>query len=159
MPKRPGESLEYPASKSHRSEKRLGLNNGKSSPRPVSEGPSVSSDLVLPSTLPFKRSQIEERYPKGQNRGRHWKHLKQILQAENYHLLPADQPTYVSIDAPPSMYPTKKYCDISGFEAPYTDPRTKLRYTNSEVFARLRSLPDDYVQGFLSLRSAQAVLK
>ncbi len=53
----------------------------------------VDPNLVLPSVLPFKRSQLTDRYPKGQTRGRHWKHLKQILQAENYHLYPADEPT------------------------------------------------------------------
>eukprot|EP00897_Mesotaenium_endlicherianum_P009601 jgi/Mesen1/866/ME000114S10948 len=51
-------------------------------------------DLVLPAVLPFKRSQAEERYPKGVVRGRHWKHLKQIIQAENYHSLPPGEPTY-----------------------------------------------------------------
>lgn len=50
------------------------------------------TDLVLPSVLPFKRTQLTDRYPKGQTRGRHWKHLKQILQAENYHTYPADEP-------------------------------------------------------------------
>lgn len=119
----------------------------------------VDPNLVLPSVLPFKRSQLTDRYPKGQTRGRHWKHLKQILQAENYHLYPADEPTYVNIEAPPSMYPAKKYCDITGFEAPYTDPRTKLRYANTEVFKLIRSLPDDYIQGYLALRNAAVVLK
>lgn len=116
-------------------------------------------DLLLPSTLPFKSIQLTDRYPKGQTRGRHWKHLKQILQAENYQTYPADEPTYVNIEAPPSMYPAKKYCDITGFEARYTDPRTKLRYANAEVFKRIRFLPDDYIQGYLALRNAAIVLK
>lgn len=50
-------------------------------------------DLLLPSVLPFKKTQLTERYPKGQTRGRHWKHLKQIIQAENYYSYPADEPT------------------------------------------------------------------
>ena len=65
--------------------------------------------VVLPTTLPFKSTQLSERYRKGQARGRHWKHLKQILQAENYHLYPIDEPNcmcslvniicaYISID-------------------------------------------------------------
>jgi hypothetical protein len=61
-------------------------------------------DLLLPSVLPFKSIQLTDRYPKGQTRGRHWKHLKQILQAENYQTYPADEPTctcYFSF-----------YCDI-----------------------------------------------
>ena len=42
-------------------------------------------DLLLPSVLPFKKTQLTDRYPRGQTRGRHWRHLKQIIQAENYH--------------------------------------------------------------------------
>ncbi|KAH0657582.1 hypothetical protein KY289_026330 [Solanum tuberosum] len=52
----------------------------------------------------------------------------------------------VNIETPPSMHPGKKICDITGFEAPYFDPRTKLRYANTEVFKAIRSLPNDYVQ-------------
>ncbi|KAG0626813.1 hypothetical protein M758_2G153600 [Ceratodon purpureus] len=116
-------------------------------------------DLLLPPVLPFKKTQLTERYPKGQTRGRHWKHLKQIIQSENYFNYPADEPTYVSIDSPPSIYPPKKYCDITGFQAPYTDPRTKLRYANAEVFKSIRSLPDEIIQGYLALRNAAVVLK
>ncbi|KAI5063868.1 hypothetical protein GOP47_0020538 [Adiantum capillus-veneris] len=115
--------------------------------------------ILLPATLPFKRTQLSERYPKGQARGRHWKHLKQMLQAENYHLYPAEEPNYMNIEAPPSMYPAKKYCDITGFEAPYTDPRTKLHFANTDVFKQIRSLPNESVQQYLALRNAQVVLK
>lgn len=52
----------------------------------------VGSEMVLPAALPFKRVQMSDKYPKGQSRGRHWKHLKQILQAENYASLPAHEP-------------------------------------------------------------------
>ena len=44
----------------------------------------VKAELVLPTHLSFKQIQMYEKYPKGQSRGRHWKHLKQILQAENH---------------------------------------------------------------------------
>ncbi|XP_072961783.1 protein EIN6 ENHANCER [Typha angustifolia] len=116
----------------------------------------VNSETVLPAVLPFKRVQMSDKYPKGQARGRHWKHLKQILQAENY---PPDQPNYLNIESPPSMYPSKKYCDITGFEAPYVDPRTNLRYANPDVFKRIRMLPDEYVQRYLALRNAAVVLR
>eukprot|EP00250_Pteridium_aquilinum_P002703 c12927_g1_i1 orf=74-562(+) len=139
----------------------------KGSPLPASDGAPSSATLqdledagiLLPTTFAFKRVQLSERYPKGVARGRHWKHLKQMLQAENYHLYPANEPNYINIEAPPSMYPAKKYCDISGFEAPYTDPRTKLHFANTEVFKQIRSLPNEYVQQYLALRNAQVVLK
>ena len=52
----------------------------------------IEAELVLPTHLNFKRIQMYEKYPKGQSRGRHWKHLKQILQAENYHNYSSDEP-------------------------------------------------------------------
>lgn len=52
----------------------------------------VRAELVLPTHLSFKRMQMYEKYPKGQARGRHWKHLKQILQAENFQNYPPDEP-------------------------------------------------------------------
>jgi|ERR1700735_1268032 INO80 complex subunit C len=45
------------------------------------------------------------------------------------------------IDAPPSLLPQKKYCDITGLESKYTDPKTKLRYHNTEVYAVIQTLP------------------
>ncbi|KAG0475775.1 hypothetical protein HPP92_015461 [Vanilla planifolia] len=97
----------------------------------------VNSELLLPTVLLFKKVQMGDKYPKGQARGRHWKHLKQILQAENYQSYPANEPNYLNIETPPSMYPSKKFCDITGFEAPYVDPRTKLRYASPEEIVAL----------------------
>ncbi|ERN06652.1 hypothetical protein AMTRI_Chr01g135050 [Amborella trichopoda] len=119
----------------------------------------LDADILLPPVLPFKRVQMSDKYPKGANRGRQWKHLKHILQAENYQNYPPDEPNYVNIEAPPSIYPAKKFCDITGFETHYTDPKTKLRYVNTDVFKRIRYLPNDYVQRYLSIRNAAVVLK
>ncbi|XP_071936493.1 protein EIN6 ENHANCER isoform X2 [Coffea arabica] len=76
----------------------------------------VEAEIVLPTHLNFKRVQMYEKYPKGQARGRHWKHLKQIIQAENYQNYPPDEPNYVNIESPPPMHPCKRICDITGFE-------------------------------------------
>ncbi|CAI5470139.1 unnamed protein product [Closterium sp. Yama58-4] len=65
--------------------------------------------------------------------------------------------SYVTIEAPPSMYPAKKYCDITGLEAPYTDPHSKLRYANPAAFAIARSLPHPHAQAFLALRGAHTI--
>lgn len=46
-----------------------------------------------------------------------------------------------------------------GCEAPYVDPKTHLRYANTEAFKIARSLPDDEVQARLGIRNAQSVLK
>jgi len=65
----------------------------------------------------------------------------------------------VSIEAPPSSYPPKKYCDLTGLPAKYTDPVTKLRYADAVVYERVRLLSPEAVQGYLALRRAQVVLK
>jgi hypothetical protein len=44
-------------------------------------------------------------------------------------------------------------------QAPYVDPRTKLRYADPEVFKQIRNLPDEYVQRYLALRNAAVVLR
>ncbi|KAK4562147.1 hypothetical protein RGQ29_004849 [Quercus rubra] len=116
---------------------------------------SGEAELVLPTHLSFKHIQMYEKYPKGQSRGRHWKHLKQILQAKNYQNYLLDEPNF----PPPSMHPCKRICDITGYEAPYYDPRTNLCYANADVFKIVRSLPKEYVQSYLALRNAAVVLK
>ncbi|RUS70961.1 hypothetical protein EGW08_021279 [Elysia chlorotica] len=63
-----------------------------------------------------------------------------------------------SIDAPPSFKPAKKYSDISGLEAKYTDPQTKMRYANTDEYRRVRMLPGDIVSGCLQLRKAKSLV-
>lgn len=92
-------------------------------------------------------------------KGKFTKGLKCVLASENYDFVPADKPTYVSIEAAPSMHPPKKYCDITGFPAKYTDPKTKLRYCSKAAFAVIRSLPEHRVQELLALRGAQSKIK
>lgn len=65
----------------------------------------------------------------------------------------------VNIEAPPSTYPTKKYCDLTGAPAKYTDPRTGLRYADAAAFEVARRLPPDTVQAYMGLRRAAVVLK
>ncbi|KAJ3536222.1 hypothetical protein NMY22_g6129 [Coprinellus aureogranulatus] len=47
---------------------------------------------------------------------------------------------YLSIEAPPSLLPQRHYCDITGLEAPYTDPATGLRYHDKSVYALIQGL-------------------
>ncbi|KAL5649597.1 hypothetical protein ACJX0J_040406, partial [Zea mays] len=106
----------------------------------------VRMEMVLAPTLPFKKVQTADKYPKGQSRGRQWKHLRHLLQSADASSMPPDRPNYMNIQSPPSIYPPKRYCDLTGFEARYVDPRTKLRYSDPEVFKQIRMLPDEYVQ-------------
>uniref|UniRef100_A0A3N7FGU3 Vps72/YL1 C-terminal domain-containing protein n=1 Tax=Populus trichocarpa TaxID=3694 RepID=A0A3N7FGU3_POPTR len=45
------------------------------------------------------------------------------------------------------------------YSAPYHDPRTNLRYANTDVFKLVRSLPNEHVQRYLALRNAAVTLK
>ncbi|KAL7840493.1 hypothetical protein AOLI_G00258160 [Acnodon oligacanthus] len=111
--------------------------------------------------LPFKDPKFVHSSIGGAAAGkknRTWKNLKQILAAERALPWKLSDPNYYNIDAPPSMKPPKKYSDISGLPANYTDPQTKLRFTSSEEFSYIRLLPTDVVAGYLALRKATCIV-
>ncbi|XP_012680517.1 INO80 complex subunit C [Clupea harengus] len=91
-------------------------------------------------------------------KNRSWKNLKQIIAVERTLPWKVEHPNYYNIDGPPSMKPAKKYSDISGLPANYTDPQTKLRFASSEEFSYIRLLPTDVVSGYLTLRKAPCIV-
>uniref|UniRef100_A0A1A8HYG1 INO80 complex subunit C n=1 Tax=Nothobranchius kuhntae TaxID=321403 RepID=A0A1A8HYG1_NOTKU len=91
-------------------------------------------------------------------KNRTWKNLKQILALERTLPWKLNDANYYNIDSPPSLKPAKKYSDISGLPANYTDPQTKLRFASSEEFSYIRLLPTDVVTGYLTLRKATCVV-
>ncbi|GFQ92784.1 INO80 complex subunit C [Trichonephila clavata] len=84
-------------------------------------------------------------------KNRVWKSLRQITTAEKS--VPRAV-TYLTIDVPVSLKPPKKYSDISGLEAKYTDPMTKMRYANAAEFQLIRSLQPEAINSYLALRKA-----
>ncbi|XP_048662287.1 INO80 complex subunit C isoform X2 [Marmota marmota marmota] len=91
-------------------------------------------------------------------KNRTWKNLKQILAAERALPWQLNDPNYFSIDAPPSFKPAKKYSDVSGLLANYTDPQSKLRFSTIEEFSYIRRLPSDVITGYLALRKATSIV-
>ncbi|CAO0795719.1 unnamed protein product [Mucor circinelloides] len=87
------------------------------------------------------------------------KNLKQILTMERDKVYALDVPTYENIECAPSVLPQKKYCDITGLNAKYTDPKTGLRYHNAEIYQFIRTLGVPNVQAYLGSRNAAVVLK
>jgi INO80 complex subunit C len=71
----------------------------------------------------------------------------------------APSATYTNIESAPSLAPMRRYCDVTGLPAPYTDPKTRLRYHNKEVFGLIRSFPQGVAEQFLEARGAHTVLK
>ncbi|KAI9703519.1 MAG: hypothetical protein M1820_005823 [Bogoriella megaspora] len=65
--------------------------------------------------------------------------------------------TYTNIESAPSLHPSSQrhYCDITGLSAPYTDPKTRLRYHNKEVFGLIRTLPQNATEDYLAARETQ----
>ncbi|KAJ8353907.1 hypothetical protein SKAU_G00214740 [Synaphobranchus kaupii] len=122
-------------------------------------GPAATEPTAKP--LPFKDPSFVHSGIGGAAAGkknRTWKNLKQILAAERALPWQLSDPNYYNIDAPPSFKPAKKYSDISGLPANYTDPQTKLRFTSSEEFSYIRQLPTDVVTGYLTLRKASCIV-
>lgn len=69
--------------------------------------------------------------------------------------------TYTNIESAPSLHPSsqRRYCDITGLPAPYTDPKTRLRYHNKEVFGLIRTMGTGSAEQYLAARGAHTVLK
>ncbi|KAH8689937.1 YL1 nuclear protein C-terminal domain-containing protein [Talaromyces proteolyticus] len=69
--------------------------------------------------------------------------------------------TYTNIESAPSLSPAHqhRYCDITGLPAPYTDPKTRLRYHNKEIFGVVRTLGQGVAEKYLEARGAHVVLK
>lgn len=65
-----------------------------------------------------------------------------------------------NITAPPSTFPAKKYCDITGYEAPYTH-RTGIRYADASVYQYIIEQLDTFErqQEVLEYRGAATRIK
>ncbi|CED85635.1 Uncharacterized conserved protein [Phaffia rhodozyma] len=95
------------------------------------------------------------------------RNLKQMMVAERErmprHILPSGEKGevlgYTTLHPPPSLLPPKKYCDITGLEAPYTDPKTALQYHSKEVYEIIKTLPRGADQQYLEIRGKNVIIK
>ncbi|CAI2186242.1 8578_t:CDS:2, partial [Funneliformis geosporum] len=120
-------------------------------PIPSAESSSSESSFPAPVNLHLVPRPFKNPYYKTPKK---FKTLKQILVAERNLNTPLDVPT-----SPPSIRPQKKYCDITGLEAKYTDPKTRLRYHSAEVYKEIKQLAPGVIQDYLGLRHAAVVLR
>ncbi|KAJ5771090.1 uncharacterized protein N7511_003141 [Penicillium nucicola] len=69
--------------------------------------------------------------------------------------------TYTNIESAPSLNPGNQhhYCDITGLKGPYTDPKTRLRYHDKEIYKVIRSLAQGVPENYLEARGAHTILK
>ncbi|KAF8872396.1 hypothetical protein BD779DRAFT_1631137 [Infundibulicybe gibba] len=68
-------------------------------------------------------------------------------------------PTYASIEAPPSVLPQRRYCDITGLEAPYTDPATGLRHHDKSIYEIVKGLSASAAKEYLAARGVSSIVK
>jgi len=73
--------------------------------------------------------------------------------------LEEDMPTYASIEAPPSVLPQRRYCDITGLEGPYTDPATGLRYHDKSVYDLIKGLSATAAKDYLAARGVNPIVR
>lgn len=94
---------------------------------------------------------------KEKNKIRKWKSLKTLLSLEQEKT--GKVPLLTQIRSAPSCLIKAKYCDITGLETRYTDPKTGLNFYSSDVYKIIKTLSPSDVQVYLSLRKAAIVLK
>ncbi|GAB5369245.1 hypothetical protein AAMO2058_001389000 [Amorphochlora amoebiformis] len=95
---------------------------------------------------------------RGRGGGRGWKNLRQTIAIENYSRVPPNVPTYASIQVGPSVLPAKKYCDITGYEAKYREPRSGLLYASAKHYRTVKDMPPTVKEQHLKLRGANIKL-
>lgn len=125
---------------------------------------SDTTDIIALSNITTKPHSFKKSHPQKKQTKR-YKPARQLISDEVKYLqsktnIKFDTPTYTSIAAPPSLKPTKKYCDITGLDGKYKSPSNNLRFYNVEIYQEvIRHMPPSLDQEYLSLRGANVVLK
>ena len=128
-------------------------NSGSSTPQPLTSAMGTGAATPMPVNGNAVHSNITQA---AQN-------LSTMVLERNLQASMSSGPiaTYTNIESAPSLHPAhqKHYCDITGLPAPYTDPKTRLRYHNKEIFEVVRSLTQGAAESYLEARGAHVVLK
>lgn len=109
---------------------------------PVSANEKKKKASTAQDALPFKSDPTWTRKHNKSGRRGTWRTLKQVLNSENALLaqkqVPPTEPTYTNIEAPVSVLPAKKYCDVTGLRASYTRPAPpQLRFHSAAVYREI----------------------
>ncbi|KNE64209.1 hypothetical protein AMAG_09252 [Allomyces macrogynus ATCC 38327] len=67
-------------------------------------------------------------------------------------------PSYTSIRTAPSVRPNRKYCDVTGLPANYTDPVSGLHYYDKEVYQYIKGLSSGALQQYMRLRNKSIII-
>ncbi|KAK5158782.1 chromatin-remodeling complex subunit ies6 [Recurvomyces mirabilis] len=127
-------------------------NSGATTPQPVTDGEATTASL---NPNPAQGSQDLSRLVLDKNA----RHANGGGLAVPSNIITGPSITYTSIQAPPSLKPKTKYCDITGLPSRYIDPKTGLQYYNAEIYQIIKGLNTAQVQEYLAIRNANTVLK
>jgi len=128
-------------------------NSGTSTPLPPGSALGTGAVTPMPSNMALSHPNIAQA---AQNLSTLV--LERNLQAS---MSSGPVPTYTNIESAPSLHPAhqKPYCDITGLPSQYTDPKSRLRHYDKEVFELVRTLPQGVAERYLEARGAHVVLK
>lgn len=126
--------------------------------------PTPESNALELSYVTTKEHSFKQNPARPKVINRRYKTGKQLISDETKYLqakkLAIDTPTYLSVQAPPSLKPQKHYCDITGLEGKYKSPANALRFHNVEIYQEvIKNMAPGMDQEYLSLRGANVVLK
>jgi INO80 complex subunit C len=129
-------------------------NSGAATPLPDDSGTSTTGTIT--PAVPINGSTLQS------NLAQASRNLSKLVLEKNMKasgLSSAPNATYTNIESAPTLAHPKRYCDITGLSAPYTDPKTRLRYHDKEVFTVVRSLGQGVAEQYLEARGAHTILK
>ena len=108
------------------------------------------------TTSVVKRKKVVVKSNKKRRTSKKKRTLKQVLRESKALDAKYGLESYMSIEVPNSRLPARKYCDITGYEAKYCDPKSRLRYCSVEAMKLIRSLPKNILQKYLSIRNGNS---
>lgn len=124
----------------------------------------VYHDNVIPAPSKFKRHGYKK--PSRRHKSARQlladesKRISSLLQDPQAAVKRVPKVTYFNVNAPPSLRPSKKYCDITGLKGLYKSPVNNIRYHNSEIYQLIvKPMAPGVDQEYLKLRGDNFVLK
>lgn len=125
-------------------------------PKPPTDTSHLEALDITQLPRPFKNPHYKPRKTKPRT-------LKQILAdaSKSADATSTLTPTYANIESAPSLHPARggHWCDVTGLPAKYTDPKTKLRYADKEIYQLVRGLGTGGGERYLEVRGANVVLR
>ena len=124
--------------------------------RELNQSPNLEEIFELKDNLPFKNQEWVNRLQPGAQSKKKIVILKKHFEREPD---PEVEGSYRSIEAPKSKKPKRKYCDLTGLRAKYTDRRTGLHYYSVEQYKEIFTMKDNTKDQHLALRNAVVKIK